>query len=558
MKTTENIKVEPETKDTDATSSSKSDGSPQKKTDDNLDQTLQEFEQYAADKEGSIKMVEKSEMDSQRKEMEKAVQDKEKEDKTKEEEKENPKLFEGKKARGSSSFCSRIFLSYMNPMIDYTNRTDAKLSLDSYGEIADADKMDGYFDKLEKKWKSVKDVEGKTNDYVLFKILFSTFGDKYVMFLFWNTLQTLVGISDPFLIKTYIEYIRTGKNEYEQYFNFWDLSEYDNLTWLTRDMQYGFAIVLAILMQKVFSNFVGMYVGFEQHMHGMKSTNALKQLIYKKQLRLSNATNKKYSTGDIIHFIEHDSGQLYWLNGFMSTIIRIAIMMVYSLYSLISLLGMAFIGPIIFMFGSIWANRRFGESGEHVWKALEKAQSARTSLTTECLGNMKILKVYGWTDIFKKMIITKRDEELKHLDKDNKQDLFNIVYYSMFPQIVRTASLSCFIFYKGDLKLSDSFFIISVLGMVERPMHEIPGFFHGLKRFQRSMIKLQDFLNQDECDLTLVKRDFESKTEDSIVIRGSNNFHWGAEMKKEPKLSEEEQEKKDKEEEEKERAKWFF
>ena len=94
--------------------------------------------------------------------------------------------------------------------------------------------------------------------------------------------------------------------------------------------------------------------------------------------------------------------------------------------------------------------------------------------------------------------------------------------------------------------------------MVERPMHEIPGFFHGLKRFQRSMIKLQDFLNQDECDLTLVKRDFESKTEDSIVIRGSNNFHWGAEMKKEPKLSEEEQEKKDKEEEEKERAKWFF
>ena len=63
MKNTKNLKVEPETKDTDATSSSKSDGSPRKKKDDNLDQTLKELEHYETEKEGSVKMVEKTEME---------------------------------------------------------------------------------------------------------------------------------------------------------------------------------------------------------------------------------------------------------------------------------------------------------------------------------------------------------------------------------------------------------------------------------------------------------------------------------------------------------------
>jgi len=52
-------------------------------------------------------------------------------------------------------------------------------------------------------------------------------------------------------------------------------------------------------------------------MLGIKSTNALKGLIYKKQLRMSNATNKQFSTGEIINFVQSDAPMLYWLSGFL-------------------------------------------------------------------------------------------------------------------------------------------------------------------------------------------------------------------------------------------------
>lgn len=41
-----------------------------------------------------------------------------------------------------------------------------------------------------------------------------------------------------------------------------------------------------------------------------------------------------------------------------------------------------------------------------------KKQDARVSMTTECLNNIKMIKLYSWVDIFKDMIDQRRKEEL--------------------------------------------------------------------------------------------------------------------------------------------------
>jgi UTP-glucose-1-phosphate uridylyltransferase len=55
-------------------------------------------------------------------------------------------------------------------------------------------------------------------------------------------------------------------------------------------------------------------------MVGVNSTNALKALIYKKQLKMSNATNKQFKTGEIINFVQSDASKLYFLSGFLPII----------------------------------------------------------------------------------------------------------------------------------------------------------------------------------------------------------------------------------------------
>jgi ABC-type transport system involved in cytochrome bd biosynthesis fused ATPase/permease subunit len=45
-------------------------------------------------------------------------------------------------------------------------------------------------------------------------------------------------------------------------------------------------------------------------MIGVKSTNAMIALIYEKQLKISSATNKKFTQGEIVNFIQVDAQKL--------------------------------------------------------------------------------------------------------------------------------------------------------------------------------------------------------------------------------------------------------
>ena len=95
-----------------------------------------------------------------------------KDDKKEEEEKEIPKLFEGKKVRYNSSWASKIFFGWVEPLVKYANLKDGKLSLDSLGELEESEKVKVYFDKLEKQWDKVK---GNNKENVLFWTLLTSF-----------------------------------------------------------------------------------------------------------------------------------------------------------------------------------------------------------------------------------------------------------------------------------------------------------------------------------------------------------------------------------------------
>lgn len=55
------------------------------------------------------------------------------------------------------------------------------------------------------------------------------------------------------------------------------------------------------------------------------------------------------------------------------------------------------------------------------------------SLTTECLNNIKIIKIYGWTDVFLSMISDKRAEELAVQAKKCKLGVANVTALYLFP-----------------------------------------------------------------------------------------------------------------------------
>ena len=121
---------------------------------------------------------------------------------------------------------------------------------------------------------------------------------------------------------------------------------------------------------------------------------------------------------------------------------------------------------------------------------LKKAQDARVALTTECLTNIKIIKIYGWTDIFKNLIKEKRKEELHQLARIFKIVMFLICFIFLFPQLLQTISFSSYIFFNGDLELSTAFFIISIFRMIIGPLRAVPGIISGVIQFKVSMERI--------------------------------------------------------------------
>lgn len=102
------------------------------------------------------------------------------------------------------------------------------------------------------------------------------------------------------------------------------------------------------------------------------------------------------------------------------------------------------------------------------------------------------------------MIKDKRKEELHHQARDFKLTMFLICFIFLFPQLLQTISFSTYIFFNGDLELSTAFFIITIFRMMIGPLRTLPHFVSQLIQFKVSMNRVQEYLNCEEIDESLV------------------------------------------------------
>ncbi len=72
-------------------------------------------------------------------------------------------------------------------------------------------------------------------------------------------------------------------------------------------------LVVTLVLTQGLSYIIIEHLKLYQRMIGVKSTNALIAMIYEKQLRVTTATNKKFSSGEMINFIQVDAVKMQLL-----------------------------------------------------------------------------------------------------------------------------------------------------------------------------------------------------------------------------------------------------
>mmetsp|Transcript_21329 Transcript_21329/g.33007 ORF Transcript_21329/g.33007 Transcript_21329/m.33007 type:complete len:227 (+) Transcript_21329:396-1076(+) len=209
---------------------------------------------------------------------------------------------------------------------------------------------------------------------------------------------------------------------------------------------------------------------YKQIMIGVRSTNCLIHLIYKKQLRVSAATNKKFASGQIVNFVQVDAEQLMWLCFQMADILQMPVILTYSFFMLFYTLGLSYLSGVAVFLVAFIVTAILGLRSQDLVTVVMKKKDRRMNTTTQALGNIKQLKFYGWTDKFKTEIQDRRAKEIKIFKKLAIVNAFLIASMYFFPAILSSVVFSTYIGTGHVISLSKAFMVLVFFAMVEEPL----------------------------------------------------------------------------------------
>jgi len=339
-----------------------------------------------------------------------------------------------------------------------------------------------------------------------------------------NACGSLLQISSPFIIAPLVDYVKDGENAWADHISFFDTAGSAWLAWLTPERQYGVSLALLLVATQGTGYILSENIGFKQSFVGSKSTNALIALIYEKQLKLSTATNKVFSQGEIVTFVQVDAQKMIYLTSQMPAVATLPFTLIMCFILLFKYLGVAFFAGIGVFVISLLVNISLSRCSARAQKAYMKKTDARISITTECLNNIKMIKLFSWTEIFQRLIAKKRNEELSAQFTRMSIIMLIMASLSFFPLMLQVVSFAAYIGSGHEMDLSLAVTVITIFNIVRGPISSLPMFLGQFIEFIVAMKRIQKFLLCGEVNPTLVA--YDAKEENSIKISNAN-FHWG-------------------------------
>ena len=94
--------------------------------------------------------------------------------------------------------------------------------MEAYGDLGDQDKIENHSDKLFADWERRKRRGIKNSD--LYFAVFAAFKWDYFRIVILTSLQAIMNIGGPFIIRPLVQFVKDGENAWSGWFNFWDTS----------------------------------------------------------------------------------------------------------------------------------------------------------------------------------------------------------------------------------------------------------------------------------------------------------------------------------------------
>lgn len=136
-------------------------------------------------------------------------------------------------------------------------------------------------------------------------------------------------------------------------------------------------------------------------------------MIFRKIFKISKATNKKFTEGQIINFIQQDAQQLQMLAGQLTSVLNVPYLTIVVFSVLTYYVQWAVLSAVAAILIIAYLQYQNLTQMSEAQRNLRRAQDGRVNQVCEAMQNIKMLKYNSLTPYFYDRIKEKRDFEIE-------------------------------------------------------------------------------------------------------------------------------------------------
>ena len=372
-------------------------------------------------------------------------------------------------------------LSWLNPLLSIGAKRP--LELRDIPLLATKDRAKTNYKALNSNWEKLKAENSSKQPSLAWAILKSFWREAACNAVFAG-LNTLVSYVGPYMISYFVDYL--GGNEtfpHEGYILagiFFTAKLVETLT--TRQWYLGVDIL------------------------GMHVRSALTAMVYRKGLRLSSSAKQSHTSGEVVNYMAVDVQRVGDYSWYLHDIWMLPLQIILALAILYKNVGIASVATFIATIVSIIATVPLAKLQEDYQDKLMAAKDDRMRNTSECLRNMRILKLHAWEDRYRMKLEDMRRVEFHWLRKALYSQAFVTFIFWSSPIFVAAITFGTAILLGGQLTAGGVLSALATFRILQEPLRNFPDLVSMMAQTKVSLDRISGFLQEEELqeDATIV------------------------------------------------------
>ncbi|KAJ2745284.1 hypothetical protein GGI20_002307 [Coemansia sp. BCRC 34301] len=276
-------------------------------------------------------------------------------------------------------------------------------------------------------------------------------------------------------------------------------------------MSHGYFYACCMLVLQNFQTIVlhqSLQVGTDT---GLKIRSSLTTAIFKKAMRLSNETRQEYTIGNISTLYSVDVDRIGGISDYLHILWSGPLQIAMVVYMLYTTLGWSVFAGVAIMVVSVPLNGYVSKLMHKIQAEQMNNKDKRTTMISEVLSGVKVIKLYAWERSFISRIQHIRESlELVSLSKYGRMVALSTVSMTAVPFLV---SFTTFFIYsvfdgvsRGPLTAQLVFVSLALFNLLRFPLSMIPIVTSAVVNANVALGRIHKLLTSDELDLESVTR----------------------------------------------------